>query len=86
MSLINTVYRNTIAYLKTLGKPAGFLLLLLASIVFAFVIKTAEIKGAVMILLLLIGPIAVFAVISNPKIGVIMLYPTEISARLEIYE
>ena len=73
MSLINTVYRNTIAYLKTLGKPAGFLLLLLASIVFAFVIKTAEIKGAVMILLLLIGPIAVFAVISNPKIGVIML-------------
>lgn len=73
MSLISSAYKNFHTYLKTLGKPVGFMLLLLVSLIFAYIIKTAEIKGAVMIMLLIIGPLMAIAVIANPKVGIIML-------------
>jgi len=62
-----------ITFVKTLGKPAGFIVLLAISILFAYVINAAQIKGAAIIMILLIGPIIAIAVISKPKIGITVL-------------
>jgi len=59
--------------LKTLGKPTGFIILLVISIMFAYVVNTAQIKGAALIFIALIGPIIAFAVIAKPKFGITVL-------------
>lgn len=59
--------------LKTLGKPAGFIILLAISILFAYVVRSAQIKGAALIFIALLGPIIAFAVIAKPKFGITVL-------------
>ncbi|MFA6947169.1 MAG: O-antigen ligase domain-containing protein, partial [Pedobacter sp.] len=73
MSLIAAAFKSIFSFIKTLGKPAGFMMLLIVSLMFAYVLKTAQVKGAVMILILLIGPPTAFAVIAKPKIGISIL-------------
>lgn len=68
---MNLLFRESLAYLKTLGKPAGFLALLSISIIFAFVIKSMEIKGAALILIALIGPAVAIALVIFPKFGIL---------------
>ncbi len=58
---------------RLLVKPAGFAILLLISILFAYVVKTAEIKGATFILILIIGPPIAFAVVAKPRFGITIL-------------
>ncbi|HQS06172.1 MAG TPA: O-antigen ligase family protein, partial [Daejeonella sp.] len=61
------------SFAKALGKPLGFFVLLAISILFAYIINEAQIKGAAIILILLIGPIIAFAIISKPKFGITAL-------------
>ena len=73
MSLIAAAFKSIFSFIKTLGKPAGFMMLLIVSLMFAYVLKIAQVKGAVMILILLIGPPTAFAIIAKPKIGITIL-------------
>ena len=68
---MSLLFKETLTYLKTLGKPAGFLALLFFSIIFAFVIKAMAIKGAALILIALIGPAVAIALITFPKFGIL---------------
>ena len=71
--MIKSGFNSISSFAKTLGKPLGFIVLLAISILFAYVINAAQIKGAAIILILLIGPIIAFAVIAKPKFGIIAL-------------
>lgn len=73
MSLIAAAFKSILSFIKTLGKPAGFMMLLLVSLLFAYIIKSAEIKGAVMIMLLLLGLPAALAIVAKPKFGITAL-------------
>ncbi len=68
---MSLLFKEGLAYLKTLGKPAGFLILLLFSIIFAFVIKAMAIKGVALILIALIGPAVAIGLIAFPKFGIL---------------
>jgi len=71
--VIKAGFNSMTSFAKALGKPVGFFVLLAISIVFAYVINAAQIKGAAIIMIVLIGPIIAFAVISKPKFGITVL-------------
>jgi putative inorganic carbon (HCO3(-)) transporter len=60
-----------ISSLKATRKPAVFIILLIFSIAFAFMIKSMQIKGAVLAFLAIIGPLMTIAILAFPKFGVI---------------
>lgn len=57
---------------KLFRKPAGFVGLILISIVFAFIVKSMAIKGAALILVLLIGPFIAVTLVALPRVGIII--------------
>lgn len=59
--------------LKRFRNPAGFIVLAVASILFAFLIKSGGVKAGALIMIALIGPPIVFAVIAYPKFGIITI-------------
>lgn len=59
--------------LRFLAKPAGFAMLLVISLVFAYVIKSLQIKGAAIIFILMMGPPIAFGIIAKPKFGITVL-------------
>lgn len=59
--------------IKRFYNPAGFLILLLISIAFAYLIYLGGIQSGVLIFLAFTGPPFAFAVIANPKFGVITI-------------
>lgn len=73
MSQMSLNYNRITSGFSLLRKPAGFVTLVIISILFAYVVKTAEIKGAVMILVLIIGPPIAFAAVAYPKFGIAIL-------------
>ncbi|MHB1177149.1 MAG: hypothetical protein ACYCZO_02350 [Daejeonella sp.] len=58
---------------KRFYSPAGFIILMLISIGFAFLIYLGGIKSGVLIFLAFTGPPFVYAVVANPKFGVLTI-------------
>lgn len=68
---MSRVKSNFLSNLRRFYNPAGFILLLLISISFAFIIKSAEIKGAALLLIALVGPVLACAIVAYPRFGIV---------------
>lgn len=59
--------------LRRFKNPAGVIILLILSIGIAFMIKASGVKGGVLLLIALIGPVVGIAIIAFPKFGIFVL-------------